>query len=1006
MTARKNNPHNNNNKKNKKKKKTKTPTASKKPAGSKLVPKANQGFPIIGIGASAGGLEAIEGFFSGTRSDSNMAFVVVQHLAPGHKSIMDSLLKKYTDMKVLQVKDGMKVKPDCVYLNPPDKDVGIINRSFYLTDAKESRGARLPIDHFFRSLADDQAEKAICIVLSGTGTDGTLGLKAIKGAGGMAMVQDENQARYDNMPRSAIDTGLVDYVLTVEKMFDELTKYTRHPYIEGRGERTLTAGQKFENSIRKIFALIRSSTGHDFSHYKQNTIRRRIERRMAVHQISDIIQYVQYLEQNPTEVDALFKDMLITVTNFFRDPEAFALLDKKVIPAIFEKKSNRSTIRIWVPGCATGEEAYSIAMLFAENAAKLKVDLNVQIFATDIDQDAVEFARQGIYPESIAADVSTARLKRFFIKDDLTYRIKKKIREMVVFATQNLIKDAPFSKLDLVCCRNVLIYMDSILQKRILPLFHYTLNPFGYLFLGTSETIGDLGGSFRVIDVKWKIFQRKNAVAENGTEHPIMPLYDTTIEAQKAETPKKQGVPNIRHLAEKTILQNYAPPCVLINDKHEILYFHGSTEKFLTPPTGEPTFDLLKMVREEIRYKLSTALHRATREKKTITSKGIQVIYNGESILFDIIVRPSAETPEMTGLMLVIFKSSGPITKPKGKSKETSDDEKIDARILALEQEVQSTKEYLQTTIEELETSNEELKSTNEELQSTNEELQSTNEELETSREELQSTNEELETVNSELQDKVEQLSRSNDDLNNLLSSTDIGTIFLDMELCIKRFTPNIGRVFNLINTDIGRPISDITPKIDYPNLTKDAAETLRTLIPKEVNKRTEDGTWLSIRVLPYRTIENVIDGIVITFVDVTETRKTAQDRHLAMILMNLSDAVIVQDLDGKITAWNRGAEKMYGYTEAEALKMNISDIVPEQKRHEALELIKLIRDGKRTDSFKTQRLTKNGRIMQVWLTGTRLFDQYGNVVAVATTGRDITELEKPKKKRAKKDGT
>ena len=999
MTAQKNNSlNNNNNKKKKKKKKVKTSTASKKPAESKTAFKKGTGCPIIGIGASAGGLEAIEGLFSNSRSDSNMAFVIVQHLAPGHKSIMDSLLKKYTEMKVFQVKDGMKIKPDCVYLNPPDKDVGVINRSFYLTEAKELRGARLPIDHFFRSLADDQAEKAICIVLSGTGTDGTLGLKAIKGAGGMAMVQDESQARYDNMPRSAIDTGLVDYVLPVEKMFDELAKYTKHPYIEGRGERALTAGQKFENSIRRIFALIRNSTGHDFSHYKQNTIRRRIERRMAVHQISDIVQYVQYLEKNSTEVDALFKDMLITVTNFFRDPDAFTILNKKVIPAILEKKASQSAIRIWVPGCATGEEAYSIAMLLAENASRLKVNLNAQIFATDIDQDAVEFARQGSYPDSIAADVSSARLKRFFIKEDLTYRIKKQIREMVVFATQNLIKDAPFSKLDMICCRNVLIYMDSVLQKKILPLFHYTLNPGGYLFLGTSETIGDLGGSFRVVDAKWKIFQRKNAMKESGIEHPIMPLYDTTGELPKTEIPKKQGVINIRQLAERTILQNYAPPCVLINDKHEILYFHGNTEKFLVPPTGEPTFNLLKMAREEFRYKLSTALHRAVKEKKPIISKGIQIVYNSESVLFDIIVRPSIDDIEKNGLMLVIFKSTGPTAKPKGKSKKTDKDEEIDARVQALEMELQSTKEYLQTTVEELETSNEELKSTNEELQSTNEELQSTNEELETSREELQSTNEELETVNSELQNKVEQLSQSNDDLNNLLASTDVGTIFLDMELCIKRFTPNIGQVFNLIKTDIGRPISDITSKIEYPDLSKDATETLRTLIPKEVNKRAEDGTWLSIRILPYRTIENVIDGIVITFVDVTEIKKGTQDRYLATVLRDSNDAVIVQDLDGKITAWNRGAERMYGYTESEALKMNISDIVPEPKRQEALELIDLIRDGKKIDSFKTQRLTKDGHIIQVWLTITKLEDQQGNVIAVATTERDITELEKLKK--------
>lgn len=889
-----------------------TPSKPSQAAGERKADLAPQGgFPVVGIGASAGGLEAIEGFFSHARPDGNMAYVIIQHLAPGHKSIMDSLLKKYTEMDVLQVKDGMKIKPNCVYLNPPDKDVVIMNGRLYLTEPTHERGARLPIDHFFRSLADDQNERAICVILSGTGTDGTLGLKAIKGAGGMSMVQDQNQARYDNMPRSATDTGLVDFILPVEGMFGELVKYAKHPYIDRTGAPPKTE-EKFSNIAQKIFMLIRSQTGHDFSHYKQNTIRRRIERRMAVHQIGDISEYLKHLRQNDLEIEALFKDMLITVTNFFRDPEAFIVLEKKVIPKILADKGADSAVRVWVPGCATGEEAYSVAILLAEGMDRLGVHPTVQIFATDIDHDAVECARQAVYPDSIAADVSSTRLKHFFTKEDSSYRVKKPIREMVVFATQNLIKDPPFSKLDLVCCRNVLIYMDSVLQKKILPLFHYTLNPAGYLFLGTSETIGNFVDHFSVVDSKWKVFKRKEAKTNNVLEHLVMPFSDTSIEVRRAEPGDQRRHLSARQLAERVILQNYAPPCVLINSRHEILYFHGNTEKFLTPPTGEATFDILKMVRSELRYKLNNALHRAIKERKTVTIKGVKVNLEGRYVDVDMMVRPVIEAENVDDMLMVIFQSKEQPAKPAADKSKDHADRDVDTRVEALEQELQSTKEYLQTTIEELETSNEELKSTNEELQSTNEELQSTNEELETSREELQSTNEELETVNSELQDKVEQLSNTNDDLNNLLSSTQIGTMFLDMELRVKRFTPTVKKIFNLIQTDIGRPISDLTSTLEYQGLRKDAEETLRTLVSKEFDVQAVDGSWYSIRILPYRTVENVIGGVVITFVDMTkQVEQAEQVRFLSEFPEQNPNPVLRVSADGTLLYANASSKPL-----------------------------------------------------------------------------------------------
>jgi two-component system CheB/CheR fusion protein len=852
-----------------KKKTAKTSKRAKpaEPAGKK------KSLPVVGIGASAGGLEAIEGFFANTPSEIKIAFVIIQHLAPEHKSIMGSLLKKYTNLKVSEVRDGVKVEPGCVYLNPPNKDVSIFNGRLYLSDLAQVRGARLPIDYFFRSMAEAQGDKSICIILSGTGTDGTLGLKAIKGAGGMAMVQAEDQAKYYNMPRSAIDTGLVDFILPVEKMASELMKYVKHPYIGG-SEKPLTEKEKFENHLNRIFMLIRTTTGHDFSQYKINTIRRRIERRMAVHQIGKISEYVNYLKKNPGEIKTLFKDLLITVTNFFRDPKAFKSLNEKVILPMVKWKPNEASIRIWVPGCATGEEAYSLAILFSEAMKIYNKHCTLQIFATDIDSDAIEYARMGVYPDSIAADVKAERLKTYFIKEENAFRVKKQIRELVVFATQNLVKDAPFSKLDLVSCRNVLIYMNSPLQKRILPLFHYTLNPDAYLFLGTSETVGEFADLFSPIDLKWKIFKRKQAITKLGLERTgVSGNGLAAIETIKDARQKFEATPaNIRAIAERTILQDYAPPCVLIDDKYEILYFNGDTDKFLTMPNGEPTFNLLKIAREDIRYKLSTQLRKCVKEKVVVKSRNVKVMYNGSISSVNITAKPINDPLLKDLFYMVLFET--PKEKPEEKAKKKKEKEReVEPRVAALEQELQSTKEYLQTTIVELETSNEELKSTNEELQSTNEELQSTNEELETSREELQSTNEELETVNTELQNKVEQLSEANNDLNNLLGCTEIATIFLDNDVRVKRFTPRASEIFKLITSDIGRSIGDIVHNLQYDSLVNDVQEVLKNLGRIEKEVRTKTGDWMLMRIIPYRTVDNAIDGVVVTFIDITKQK-------------------------------------------------------------------------------------------------------------------------------------
>jgi two-component system CheB/CheR fusion protein len=769
--------------------------------------KAHPDFPIVGIGASAGGLEALELFFSNVPPETNMAFVIIQHLSPRHKSIMADILMKYTSMKVLPIKDNQEIKSNNVYLNPADKNVIILNRRLHLTEPTQTHGVNLPIDCFFRSLSEDQGEKAICIILSGTATDGTLGLKAVKGEGGMAMVQDPDSAKYGGMPSSAIATGLVDFIFPVEKIPAELVRYVQHPYIE-RPDRIETARQQFRNYVQKILTLIRTSTGHDFSKYKQTTIRRRIERRMAVHQLDNIEKYATYLKRTSAEIETLFKDLLIGVTNFFRDAEAFEVLKTKVIPELIKKKHPEIPLRIWIAGCATGEEAYSIAMLFAEVLDKLKKQINIQIFASDIDNEALDFARMAVYPDSIAADVSSVRLSRFFVKDENTYRVKKQIREMVVFANQNLIKDPPFSRLDLVSCRNLLIYMEPVLQKKILPLFHYTLTPNGILFLGTSESIGEFSHLYSAISSKWKIFKHKEYVVDRMADYPRTPFYDTLPTPQGLEESRTPTVADIHNLAERIILDNYAPPCVLINEQYEILHFIGQTDKYLAAPTGKASFNIIKMAREGLRYKLSTALHNAVKQKKTIFSRGLKIKHNNSFRAVDLVVRPLTESGFTQGFMLVMFEDKTipePVTKKK-----TAKNDNVDPYVLSLETELQSTKEYLQTTNEELETSNEELKSTNEELQSVNEELQSTNEELETSKEELQSTNEELVTVNAELQKKVEELSKANNDISNLLASTNIGTIFLDIDLCVKRFTPPITKLFNLIQSDIGRPINGL----------------------------------------------------------------------------------------------------------------------------------------------------------------------------------------------------
>jgi len=845
--------------------------------------RAAGGFPIVGIGASAGGLAAFEAFFSGMPADADpgMAFVLVQHLAPDHKSILTELIRRYTRMQVSEVEDGMAVQINCAYIIPPNRDMAFLNGTLQLLEPAAPRGQRLPIDFFFRSLAQDQHERAIGVVLSGTGSDGTLGVRAIKGEGGMVMAQNPESTEYDGMPRSAIATGLVDYELPPAEMPAQLIAYTTHAF--GKPPRSPVPTPKSENALKKIFVLLRAQSGHDFSNYKPSTIQRRIERRMAVQQIDSMDGYVKFIQQTPQEVEALFRDMLIGVTNFFRDPDAFKALEEQIIPKLFAGKSADATLRVWAPGCSTGEEAYSLAILLVERQEVLKRSFKVQVFATDIDSHALATARAGIYPAAIAADLTPERLARFFEAEPGggTYRIHRGIRDLLVFSEQSLIKDPPFSKLDLISCRNLMIYLNSDLQKKLILFFHYALNPGGYLFLGTSETVGEFGDLFATLERKQKIYQRKEdllGARRVGRFLPPMTAIDAALPREAGKTAAGKKLP-LRELTEQALLQQVVQAGALVNAGGDIFYLHGRTGMYLEPAPGvSGTSNILKMAREGLRRDLTMALHKAMATGETVCCLALRVKTNGDFTTVKLIVRPVAVAPSASPdppLYLVILEQvPEPVTRVQPDKPSSADPvgADADARIADLMRELQAKEEYLQATNEELEASNEELKSSSEEMQSVNEELQSTNEELETSKEELQSVNEELSTVNAELQTKVADLSRANNDMNNLLAGTGIATVFVDHRLRILRFTPVATKIINLIQSDIGRPVGHIVSNLPgYGTLTADIKAVLDTLVPKELDVQTVEGRWYTMRIQPYRTLDNVIEGAVLTFVDITE---------------------------------------------------------------------------------------------------------------------------------------
>ena len=972
------------------------------------------GFPIVGLGASAGGLAAFEAFFSGMPAgvEPGMAFVLVQHLAPDHESLLTELIQRTTRMPVVEVADGMVVQPNCVYIIPPNRDMAFLNGALHLLEPVAPRGHRLPVDYLFRSLAQDQRERAIGIVLSGTGSDGTLGVRAIKGAGGMVMAQDPSSCEFDGMPRSALHTGLVDFELAPGRMPVQLLAYVAHAF--GTLPPPIAAGApQNESALKKIFVLLRAQTGHDFSQYKPSTIHRRIERRLAVHQITGMDAYVKYLQQAPAEVEALFRDLLIGVTSFFRDPEAFKALEEKAIPQLLDDRPPASMIRAWCTACSTGDEAYSIAILLQEGMEARRQSHKVQVFATDIDSRAIATARTGVYPASIVDEVSQERLARFFTAeaDGTAWRVQKSLRDMLVFSEHNAVKDPPFSKLDLISCRNLLIYMGADLQKKLLALFHYALNPGGLLFLGTSETVGELGDLFAVVDRKSKLYQRKEDF--QGVKRAALGRFlppTTGREVARLPGDGKTGSPaklSLRELTEQAILQKVAPAGALVNQQGDILYLHGRTGMFLEPTPGETgVSNILRMAREGLRRELTTALHKAAVSQAPVQAHGLQVKTNGHFTAVDLAVFPVMASPAAgpeSPLYLVMLHEAPtsavatghrPATLPLAQT--PPDQQDVSTQLAALNEELQAKERTLQAANEELEASNEELKSFTEEMQSVNEELQSTNEEMETSKEELQSINEELATVNTELQTKVGDLSRANNDMNNLLAGTGIGTVFLDMQMRILRFTPAATLIINLIPSDIGRPVGHIVANlVGYDQLIPDVQGVLDSLNSRELDVRTRDGKWYTLRILPYRTLDNVIEGVVMTFVDITEVvlarealRKANESMRLAVVVRDAQDAITVQDLQGRILAWNPGAIRIYGWSEAEALAMNVRDRIPPGLQEDALARARQLSQTHLLAPCRTQRLCRDGRVVDVHITATALVNEVGTVYAIATTER------------------
>ncbi|MGV8962522.1 MAG: chemotaxis protein CheB [Candidatus Saccharimonadaceae bacterium] len=907
-------------------------------------------FQIVGVGASAGGLEALEQLLRNVPDNSGMAYVVIQHLDPTQKGMLPEILQRISKIKVFQVEDNMKVQPNCVYVIPPNKSMSILNGVLYLFEPIESRGMRLPIDFFLLSLADDQKEHAVGVILSGMGSDGCIGIKAIKEKNGIVIVQEPDTAKFDSMPRNAINSVFADIIAPPHEIHLKLTEFIEHiPHVKSDQD----VGRSNKSALDKIFILLRLHTGNDFSQYKKNTVYRRIERRMSVHKIDEIESYVQFLQDNPKEVHILFKELMIGVTNLFRDHLVWEKLKETILNLKVDQLQSGTTIRAWIPGCSTGEEAYSMAIILKEIMEQINPQgrFTMQLFATDLDNEAILTARKGMFPLNIESDVSPQRLSRFFTKTEDSYRINTEIRETIVFAQHNIIMHPPFTNIDIISCRNLLIYLDPELQKKLLAMFYYSLNPDGILLLGNSETLGSQSHLFTTENSSLKIYKRSTFNLD-----PKLFDFPSSFSKQKITNFEKKATDepifNIEKLADQLLLHQFSPAGVLVNEKGDILYIKGHIGKYLEPAVGKANMNIFAMLKSGFQNEFIIAFKNAIMKKKSAILHNVKISTDGKESIANVNIHWINKPEALNGKILITFTDVAQIAEKKTYSK--IENQNADSfREKELEEGLLLAREEIQSILEEMQTSQEELKSTNEEMQSTNEELQSTNEELTTSKEEMQSLNEELQTVNAELQSKVDDYYRVNNDMKNLLNSTDIATLFLDKNLNIRRYTNQATKIFKLIKSDIGRPFTDQVSQLIYHELAEDAREVLKTLTFIEKQIPTKDGLWLSTRIMPYRTLDNKIDGLVITFIN-TSDLKEAKDNlseisQMFRILLNATNDVIINlSIDWKIQEFNSSAEVFFGLKYDKVVNQNFIDLfVPKvfRKRTEQ-QLNQILKEG------------------------------------------------------------
>ncbi len=890
-------------------------------SGRPAAQRGAEGPVIVAIGASAGGVQALRGFFTAIPPDTGAAFVVVVHLDPQRRTELPSILGGWTSMPVIQVDANEKLLANHVYVIPPDRRLQLVDHEISAAAFDEPRGHRVPIDLFLRSLAERLGE-GFAVILSGAGSDGAIGARAVKEAGGIILVQDPSEAEYSSMPRSAIATGVADLVLPVHDLAIQLADLIRAKASAPAPD----ASRVDEELLGRILGHVRSRTGHDFSQYKRSTVLRRIARRIQVTRTFNHKDYYDLLQGSADEAQALLRDLLISVTAFFRDGEAFEALSQRALPALFDGKDPNEAIRVWVPGCATGEEAYTIAILLLEEAARRGSLPSIQVFASDLDTRALATAREGRFTAAIEADVSEERLRRFFLRDGDHYRVRQEVRDIVLFAVHDLLKDPPFSRVDLLSCRNLLIYLDRELQEQVCSTFHYALNPGGFLLLGSSEGADNPPGLFRIIDRKVRLYQ---TTGQAGEKLRLLPRLLGTVrpggQAAPFGTPMSPSAALNEATLHRRALERFAPPSILVDEAQRVLHLSETAGRYIMPAGGPLSGDLADLVRPELRFELRSALHRIFEQHRSTLSLPILVRFNGAPHRVHLLVQPAteAETAQPRRALVMFIEGEAVDESLLGASPQETDES-----VRRLTQELELTQARLRTVREEADAANEELRAANEELQSINEEYRSTAEELETSKEELQSINEELQTVNSELKMKLEGISRAHGDLQNLMAATDFGTLFLDTDLCIKRFTDQVTRLFRLTPSDEGRPIADFAHRLDYDGLIADARAVLADLAPIRREVESDTGQWYDVRLRPYRTVEDKIDGVVITFVDVTDRleieealRKSERQLQQQRRLVELSrDPIFIWDFDGGVLEWNRGSEELYGYSRDEVM--------------------------------------------------------------------------------------